>query len=381
MESLFLHIPSRIIFGRGNRQRLGAELLRYGRRALLITEDVFRGEPLLEELQQGLAQNGAEAIIYSEIGPETTSRAAERCLELAKSGHIQVVIGLGGVRALSIAKAVASLGSTVFDLDNLTDLQHADSSVYPYIEIPTTCRSPFMLGESLLLTDARNRKTRLIRRRSSFPKSVLIDPDLTASLSERSRAATILDTLLHSLEGFFAESSNFLSGSIFLRSIGLAVDYIDGFDRSAEPQSALVAAQAGLLSAFGLTMSSPGIGSAVSFCASSLHRVPKSGIAAVMLPVILEYARRACPDKLVRMAPIVDEDTRSMRTPAAAEVVIGALRRRIDSFELPLRLSDYGIGRADLPTLAAESLALGLTEELPTPLSEDELIELLRDAL
>ena len=238
-----------------------------------------------------------------------------------------------------------------------------------------------MLGDAFILTDARNRHTRIIRRRGSNPQSVIMDPRLTAQLSPRAGAATILDTLLHSLEGFFSLSTNFLSSSIFLRSIGVAVDYIDSFSQRENPEVEIKACQAGLLSAFGLTMGSLGIGSAVSIAAGGLFRVPKSGIAAVMLPVVLEYGRRACPEKVARMAPIVDEDTRRMRTAEAADVVIGSLRRRIDSFELPLRLSDYGIDTADLPLLAARATGLGLSDDQPVPLAEDELLELLREAL
>lgn len=381
MESLTFQIPTSTHFGRGARFQLGARALRYGTRALLISESVFQSSDQLSEIQENLAKAGVEAISYARLGPETTSRAGEACLELAKSGHVQLIIGLGGVRALSLAKAVAALGSSIFDLDNLTDLQHGSSSVYPYIELPTTCRNPFMLGESFLLTDARNRHSSILRRRGAFADAVFIDPDLSAGLSERAQAATILETLLHSLEGFFSTQSNFLSGSIFLRSIGLATAYIDAFESRKTPDIAGKSSQAGLLSAMALTMSSLGFGSAVAFSASGLFRVPKSGIAAVMLPVVLEYARRACPEKLVRMAPIIDEDTRQMRTLAAADVVIGALRRRIDTLQLPLRLSEFGISRTDLPHLASRAASMGLGGELPIPLSEDELLEILRGAL
>ena len=381
MENLFLNLPSRLLFGPESRLRLGTEARRYGERALLITESLFRGTPLLEELTESLDQAGVESISYSELGPDSTSRAGEHCLELAKSGHVEMIIGLGGVRALSLAKAVAALGSTIFDIDNMIDRQHSDAAVYPYIEIPTSCRSPFMLGESFLLTDARNRHTMIIRRWGSQPATVLFDPQSGDGISERGQAASILDTLLHSLEGFFSRGSNFFSASVFLRSIGLAVDYIDAFTRRDEPDIRIKAYQAGLLSAFALTMGSLGIGSAVSIAASGLFQVPRSGIAIVMLPMVLEYGRRACPEKLARMAPIIEEDTRQMNTTSAADLVIGSLRRRIDSFELPLRLSDYGIRRTDLPLLAAMSSAMGLCDEQPVPLSEDELLELLREAL
>ena len=104
MESLFLHMPSRVLFGADTRLRIGTEALNYGRRALIISESVFRSTPLLAEIRTSLGKAGVEAISYTEAGPETTSRAGEACLELAKSGHVQMIIGLGGVRTLSLAR-------------------------------------------------------------------------------------------------------------------------------------------------------------------------------------------------------------------------------------------------------------------------------------
>ena len=381
MDSLFLNIPSRVHFGRNTRSQLGLETRRIGRRALLVADSILQGSPQLEEIQRLLNKNGVETMTYCEVTTATTSRAGEDCLDLAKSARVEMVIGIGGVRTLSLAKAVAAAGSSIFDFDSLITGQGLTQPVYPYIEIPTTCRSPFMLGSMFYLTDARNRHSRVMTARNAAPQLVIMDPDLSEGISSRLAAATVLDTLLHSLEGFFSSRSNFMSVSIFLRSIGRLVDYIENFSNRENPDTEIKAHQGGILSAFGLTMGSPGVGTGVAISASGLFRVPKSGIAAVMLPIVLEYGREACPDKIARMAPILEEDTRGMRTAEAADRVIGALRRRIDSLKLPLRLSEYGISAEDLPLLASTVSELGLSEGMPDPLGEAGILKLLRNAL
>ncbi len=381
MDSLSFYMPGRLIFGIDSRLRLGTEARNFGTRALLITETVFRSSRLLEEIRSVLTVAGVEAISCAEIGPDSTSRAGEECMKLAKSARVQMIIGLGGLRVLSTAKAVAALGANIADIDSLNDERSSEASVYPYIEIPTTCRNPFMLRDDFFLVDARNRHSTVFRRSEAFPKLVVIDSRLAEGLSDRSRSAILLDTMLHSLEGYFSRSSNFVSNTIFLRSLGLLVGSIDAAAGRDSPGPDTGMHQAGLLSAFGLTMGSLGIGSATAITAGGLFQVPKSGIAALMLPIILEYGRRACPDKLVRLAPIVDEDTRRMGTAEAADTVIASLRRRIDRFQLPLRLSDYGLESGDLPVLAAAAAAMGLADQMPQPLDQEEILDLLNEVL
>lgn len=381
MDSLAFYMPGRVIFGLDSRLRLGTEARRFGSRALVITETAFRSSALLKELRSSLESAGVETISYAGIGAESTSRAGEECLDLAKSARVQMIIGFGGLRVLSLAKAVAAFGAGICDLDSLKEEGEAGTSVYPYIEVPTSCRNPFMLREDFFLIDARNRHSSVFRRREAFPNLVVLDPRYAAGLSERNRSAILLDTMLSSLEGYFSQSSNFISNTIFLRSLGLLAGCIGSVHEQDPSGPDLCLYQAGLLSAFGLTMGSPGMGSAVAITAGGLFQVPKSGIAALMLPVILEYGRRACPAKLARMAPILEEDTRRMGTPAAADTVIASLRRRIDSLQLPLRFSDYGLGPRELPVLADAATAMGLADQMPQALDQEELLNLLKEVL
>ncbi len=381
MDSLFLHIPGKVHFGRDSRLQLGPAARKIGTRALLIADSILHGSSRLRDVQRLLNRNGVETITFSEVTTETTSKAGEACLDLAKSAHVEMIIGMGGVRTLSLAKAIAAAGSSIFDFDSLITGQGLTKPVYPYIELPTTCRNPFMLGNSFYLTDARNRSSRVFSAEGAAPELVVMDPAFSTEISSQIAAATVLDTLLHSLEGFFSTRTNFMSSTLLLRSIGRLVDFIKEFKRHDSPEVEIKAHQGGLLSAVGLTMGSPGVGTAISICASGLYRVPKSGISAVILPVILEYGREACPEKIARMAPILEEDTRGMRTTEAADRVIGSLRRSIDSLKLPLRLSDYGIKDNDLPVLVSAVSEAGLSDGMPLPLNETGILKLLRDSL
>ena len=153
MKEFHFHSPAEIFFGNDIIERLGLIVAPYGERVLLITEEILSDGKIPELIQKLLIKRGIECIIFDEIGTESTTSEAEKAIVIAKGSHTQIVIGLGGIRVLSIAKCVAGFPS----ITSLTDDHHEDvpagNDLLHYIEIPTTCRNPFMLKDEALIID------------------------------------------------------------------------------------------------------------------------------------------------------------------------------------------------------------------------------------
>ena len=330
MNDLFFNIPARIYFGFDSTKKAGILSSRLGTRALLVTETILSEKGIPEGIQGILNKIGIECIIFNEINPKSTSRAVEDAVSLAKGSHAQIVIGLGGVRALSTAKCTAGLAACSITVDDLLDGISADSKPLNYIEIPTTCRNPFMLTDKCLIVDSRNRTAGIFSIQDNYANTVIIDSGLTASLSDKYIVSTLLDTFLSAIEGYFSLKSNFVSDSIFLKSIATVISMLQTMtDDPENPELKTKGSQAGLLAALGLSMSSPGIGSGVSYVINGRFMAPKSWIASIMIPHILEYSLTVCPEKVSRMAPILGETTEGLSTVEAAKSVgINAAKNR-----------------------------------------------------
>lgn len=96
--------PSRYVQGDGAVSRLGDELSRLGRRALLLA-DPFARENLLDKIDlQG--DHGVEFHVEA-FGGECSDPEIERLVDVARDQGTQVVVGFGGGKTLDTAKAVA----------------------------------------------------------------------------------------------------------------------------------------------------------------------------------------------------------------------------------------------------------------------------------
>ena len=381
MDELFFYAPTRILFGLGTVARVGQTVAALGSRAIVVTDAILHEEKATAGLEDNLARAGVSTIVFDELGPESTSTAIEQAIELGRVSHAQVVIGLGGIRSLSAAKCVARMipASKPFD-DYFANPGGENGASLPYVEIPTTCRDPFMLTDGSLVVDARNRRAQMLRvgKRADW---AIIDPALTLSLSARYTVTTMMHTLLTAIEAYFSRKSTFLSDTLCLRSIGIITSIMD--DLSDDPTSRelrLRASEAGLLAAFSLTMSGQGVGSAVAYAVNGRRMIPKSMVAAVMIPHVLNLAMQAEPKKVERIGNVLGEEIYGKPLKEFSVRVVDAVRQRMSLLRLPMRLKEFDLELSDIGEIASNAHSLQASELGTEAMEIDELSSLVKQA-
>jgi len=382
MQQIVFDVPVRTYMGSDALGRLGEEAFRAGRRALIITGKNVLDTELPSRIEQILSARGITSIIFSSIGPDTTAEAADDACKLAASGKIQLVVGLGGVKTLSIARAVALLTPSGIRVDDYIDGQRPTEEALPFFGIPTACRDPFMFLDSIMLIDGRNRSCSLAGTFGVYPEAVFIDPDIASSIPSSTFTFSIMETFMYAVEGYMSDKGNFLSENLFLKAISAVVTSEQRLGENTEDREAFVkAARAGLVTAMGLSMAGPGIGAAISMIISARFRVPRVLASAVILPLSLENCLKVCPEKVARLAPIMNESTEGLSTVEAAERVIEKIRHRIGLKRVQMRLSEFGIVVDDLSVVAESVRKFEFLSQLSSPVATEDLIRMLRKTL
>ncbi len=219
MPDVLFHIPTRVIFGLDTVNRIGQLVAEYGERAFLVTEAILYEGKVINKVQDILEKKGVQHIVFDEVVPNATSKTVDDGVTLARGSHADVVIGLGGTRTLSIAKCIAMTAPAENDMDDYLSGVQPQAVPLAFIEVPTTCRNPFMFGDEYLLVDGRDRTGRIGRTQKGITKATLLDPKLSLTLPAKYTATTIMDTLLCCIEGFLSAKANFLSDTYMVRAI------------------------------------------------------------------------------------------------------------------------------------------------------------------
>ena len=381
MPDISFAVAADVRFGLDVVNRVAAVVAEQGERVLLVTEAILYEGKVIDRIQALFEKKGIQYIIYDEVVPHATSTVIDEGVKLARSARAEVVIGLGGVRTLSVAKCIAMVSPGDADMDEYLSGVQPKAKPLVYIAIPTTCRDPFLLQDEYLVTDGRDRTAKIGRTQKGITRAAIVDPKLTATLPPKYTATTLMDTLLCAVEGYLSSRSNFLSDTFFLRACEL-IGKITGplVDQPDDLRVRINASMVGLLTAIGLTMSKTGVGTALAYAINGSYLVPKSWISSIMLPHVLEFYSGVASEKLTTVAGYLGEEVDELAPVEGAGRAVEAVRRIIGSLGLPTRLRDFDLNLDDMVDIAGIARNFDNMNYLPRSISTEDLYELIKSA-
>ncbi len=381
MQVFDFYIPSHLKFGLDCVNRIGNIATEYGNKVMLVTEDTLKETRIIERVKTLLTERGCDVIVFDDVVPNATSEVASRGVELAKTCYCDVVIGLGGVRTLSIAKCIAALATNELELWDCMDGTPISHSAIPYIEIPTTPRNPFMFRDEFLITDSRTREVKIITIPADSTKQIIYDPTLTSDMPGNFLMSTMVDTLSNAIEGYLSSNSNSLSDMFFIKAIELIGKNISVVMKEPEDVEArAMLSLAGLATSIGLSMSNTGIVSAISYVLSSEYKIHKSFTSCVVLPFVMDFNITSSPNKMVRISKAFGEDISTLTVVEAAIKAVECVRKLIVELGLPTKLEEFGLSKDELIKVADHARKMNLFHYLPRTCTNEELYAILQAA-
>jgi alcohol dehydrogenase len=381
MPDIAFSVPTEIKFGLDVANRVAGVVSEYGERVLLVTEAILYEGKVIDRVQALLEKKGIQYIVYDEVVPNATSAVVDEGVKLARGAHADVIVGLGGMRTLSVGKCIAMVAAGQTDMDDYLSGVQPKAVALPYIALPTTCRDPFLLTNEYLVTDSRDRSAKLGRVPAGPARAVIIDPRLSATLPPKFTATTLMDTFLAGVEGYLSSRNNFLSETFILRALELIGKTMGPLrDSPDDLRVRMNASTAGLLVALGLTVSRTGVGTALSYAINGRFMVPKSWISSILLPHVLEFYAGVAAEKLAKVAAFLGEEVSEGTPVEGASRAVEAVRRILGLLGLPTRLRDFDLNLDDMVEAASTARSFDMMNYLPRSISAEDLYELLKSA-
>jgi alcohol dehydrogenase len=381
LTDLHFNVPAQVVFGPDCLMRISGLLARPDQRVLIVTEAILYEKKIINKLQELLDDRGINFITFDEVFPNATSTTVEDGIKLAKASRASAVIGLGGVRTLSIAKCIAMAARGNRSIDDYLTGARPDAEPLDYVEVPTTCRNQFAFTDDCSIVDARDRSGRIISTQPMITKLVVVDPNLSLALPDKYTITTMLDTLVSAVEGYISTRSNFISDILFERAIETMYASIVSGDRANDdPLFREACTKAGLLTGLGLSAAKPGIAIGLSYAINAKMMVPKSMLSSIFFPHALDYDLTANEEKLAVVARLLGEQIEGLPAADAATKAPDAARRILGLTSLPTRLEELDISLADLLAAADTFFSYELSSCLPRRPSSNELYDIIKAA-
>ena len=342
---------TRLIFGAGSLERVGALAAELGsKRALLVTDKgiAAAGHPACAV--GFLEAAGVQVSIYDEVRENPTTKDVDRCVEVARAAEIDLLIGLGGGSSMDTAKGCNFLLTNGGVMKDYWGVGKATRAMLPLIAIPTTAGTGSECQSFALISDEETHQKMACGDAKAAAKVAILDPVLTISQPPRVTAYTGIDALAHAVETAVTKKRNALSAMYSREAFRLCIGSLE--QAMSEPQNLETRGMMQLGAAFAGTAIENSMLGATHAAANPLtaHFGVVHGLAVgVMLPAVIAFNARdpRSHQRYLELAAAaelggVDELI------AEVETLLGVARMRED-------LLKYSVDRNLIPTLAKEA--------------------------
>ncbi len=380
MQTFTLRVPSTIVFGQDVLPQLGSIARGLGTRALIVSESVLHEGQHIQRVVEILKRSGVETMIYDELMPGSPASSVDDIASLARAGKAQVVIGLGGMRVLSLARCVANVAAEKTRMGDLMEGTLPASSI-PYIEVPSSYRNHLLMRNEAVVTDGLAGRARIVQIVPGTVRATVLETSFTQTLSNKYALAAIMDTLLAAVEGYYSPHSTMFSDTLLLRATReLQSAAVAGIKNPGDGRFRLQAAEAGLLTAMGLALAGQGIGGGLAYAINARFSLPKSWVAGILLPHVVDFLTPRDVEKAARIAAALDEPVERITAADDAPRAARGVRKLLTHLDLPPRLRDLDVTLDDLSTAAEDAADFSLLSNVPGGVSSADLQQLVAAA-
>ena len=353
--------PTRVIFGKGTEQRVGALVREYGGTRVLI---VYGGKSavrsgVLDRAKNSLAEAGISSWTLGGVVPNPHLDKVYEGIRIGKENSIDFLLAVGGGSVIDTAKAIAyGLAEPEKDVWELYEHTRTARKCLPVASILTIAAAGSETSNSSVITRVDTHQKRAYNDDISRPKFALMDPELTKTLPDYQTESGCADIMMHTMERYFTnepdvDMTDRLCESVLktiIRQAPVAVKEPDNYVARAEMMWASTVAHNDFLSCFRVGDWSS---HQLSHELSGMYDATHGAALAVAFPAWMTYVYKHDVQRFCRFAvEVMGVEMDFFHPEETALKGIAALRAFFKSIGMPTTLSELGVPEDKLDVLA-----------------------------
>jgi len=369
VKNFELQLPTRIVFGQGVLQGLGAAVRGYGSRALLVYGRAsIKESGLFDTVAASLRAAGVGVIEYGGVQPNPVLSHAEEGVRRGKAEGADVVLAVGGGSVIDESKAIALGCRHTEPLWDFYTHRAVVKDALPLVVVQTLPATSSETNAASVLTNAAARQKYSVRSPFLYPKVSFLDPDLTRTIPLQYTAYACTDILAHMMEGYFTATAAWMPVQDGLAE-GLCRAVMEGMERllvdPTEYESRAAIMWAGALAWSGLVNAGAEGASIPNHMLehplSAYYDLAHGAGLSVVIPAWLKYKKKEIGTRILRFGTrIMGLEARLEAVPEheRPDLVIAALEAWYRKIGTPVSFAEAGLEHPDLSALADHAMAL-----------------------
>lgn len=369
------HCRTRIVFGPGKLDMLGALAGELGaRRALVVSDPGIIAAGHTQRGISSLEKAGIETHLFTELHENPNTDDVEAGLRFCKRYDPEIIIGFGGGSSMDCAKGINFVYTNGGKVADYWGVGKALQPMLPMIAVPTTAGTGSETQSFALISDAKTHvKMACGDKKASFRVAVL-DPELTLTQPPRVTALTGIDAVTHAVETYVTKARNSISLS-FSREAWrlLAGNFVRVMEQPRDLDARAGMQLGACLAGMAIENSMLGAAHALANPLTARYGIPHGQAVGMMLPHVVRFNGEEHGRwyfDLLELAPGLNG---SVTAANATEKLAEFVAQLALQAGLKLRLADLGVERRELTAMAGEAATQWTGRFNPRDVGEREL--------
>ena len=204
--------PHLILAGLGSLDRLGEEAKALeAKNALVVTDKGVVDSGVAEKVQDLLKKAGMSVDVFDKVISDPDIGCAEACIEMAKRGKYDLILGVGGGSSMDIASVASVMSTNPGSVHDYLGINLVKNPGIPTILIPTTAGTGAEATPNAILTDVEAKLKKAVVSPYILPRVAIVDPLLTGSMPPSVTSSSGIDALAHAIETYTSNNATILS--------------------------------------------------------------------------------------------------------------------------------------------------------------------------
>lgn len=354
-------------------------------KGFIITDNGLIDCGIYQNVSNILNKNKIPSVMFSDVTPEPTVRDVKNAYNELKRSDADFILAIGGGSPIDTAKAISVIATNP-KFEDVVSLQgHKDdlNLPLPIFAVPTTAGSASEISKSFVITDEVAKKKIVCFNDKMLPVETFIDPELMVSMPDIVTLSSGFDALSHAVEALITKKATIFSKTLAREAVKIIIKnlplcYDDPENIEARENMAYAEYMAGLA----YSNSGLGIAHSIAHALSGKYNIQHGIALSMVLPKVLKYNMYGpTASEYKYIAEAFNINTAGMKIEEICRAAVKEMENFKNDFNIPKKLSDYGVKEEDLDILAFNSFEDACTAANPREVTMTDIYMLIKKML
>ncbi|MEW5322616.1 iron-containing alcohol dehydrogenase [Geobacillus thermoleovorans] len=387
MQEFIFRNPTKLIFGKGQLERLKEEVPRCGKKVLLVYGGgSIKRNGLYDEVMKILGDIGAEVIELPGVEPNPRVSTVRKGVDICKREGVEFLLAVGGGSVIDCTKAIAAGAKFDGDPWEFITKKAPVTGALPFGTVLTLAATGSEMNSGSVITNWETKEKYGWGSPFTFPQFSILDPTYTMTVPKDHTVYGIVDMMSHVFEQYFHHTPNTplqdrMCEAVLKTVIETAPKLINDLENYELRETIMYSGTIALNGFLQMGVRGDWATHNIEHAVSAVYDIPHAGGLAILFPNWMKHVLDENVSRFAQLAVrVFDVDPAGKSERDVALEGIERLRAFWSSLGAPSRLADYGIGEENLELMADKAMAFGEFGRFKT-LNRDDVLAILRASL